>query len=191
MKRPSPFQTISSRISWRSPWYDIRSDEILLPNGQRGEYHVVQHPAAVWIVPVTDTGEIVLIHTYRYTVDDWCWEIPAGSLHANATPLATAQTELSEEIGGVARAWEYLGHFYTANGICNEIGHYFLATGVSLGETAHEPTEVIEIHPTPIPAALRMAEQGVISDAPSVMALLLCRPKLWQLHQDAANLQGH
>lgn len=190
MKRPSPFQTISSRISWSSPWYNIRSDEIILPNGQRGEYHVVQHPAAVWIVPVTDVREIVLIHTYRYTVDDWCWEVPAGSVKPSATPLSTAQAELREEIGGAAHAWDYLGQFYTANGICNEVGHYFLATGVTLGQTAHEPTEVIEIRPTPIPAALSMAEQGVISDAPSVMALLLCKPRLMELHWAAADQRG-
>lgn len=190
MKRPSPFQTISSRISWRSPWYNIRSDEIILPNGQRGEYHVVQHPAAVWIVPVTDAAEIVLIHTYRYTVDDWCWEIPAGSVKPTATPLSTAQAELREEIGGAARAWDYLGQFYTANGICNEIGHYFLATGVILGQTAHEPAEIIEIHPTPIPAALRMAEQGAISDAPSLMALLFCKSRLMELHWAAADQSG-
>ncbi len=188
MKRPSPFRTISSQITWNSPWYSIRSDQIILPDGQPGEYHVVQHPAAVWVVPVTDAGEIVLINTYRYTVDDWCWEIPAGSVKPAATPLSTAQAELLEETGGQARGWMPLGQFYTANGICDEVGYYFLATGVTLGETAHEPTEVIEICPTPIPAALRMAEQGEISDAPSVMALLLCKPKLLELHQAAA---GH
>lgn len=190
MKRLSPFRTISSQITWNSPWYSIRSDQIILPDGQPGEYHVVQHPAAVWVVPVTDAGEIVLINTYRYTVDDWCWEIPAGSVKPTATPLFTAQAELREEIGGAARAWDYLGQFYTANGICNEVGHYFLATGVTLGETAHEPTEVIEIHPTPILAALRMAEQGEISDAPSVMALLLCKPELMKLHQAATSYKN-
>lgn len=173
-----PFKTLSSRVVWSCPWYNVRQDEIVTPDGKPGVYNVVQHPDAVWIIPVTDMGEIVLIHTYRYTVDDWCYEIPAGSVKPDATPLTTAQAELREEIGGSARDWHYLGQFYTANGICNEVGHYFLATGVTLGATAHEPTEVIEVHPTPIPDALRMAAQGAISDAPSVMALLLCQQKL-------------
>ena len=46
---PSPIQTIGSRIVWSSPWYRIRQDDILLPDGQSGTYNVVEHPGAVWI----------------------------------------------------------------------------------------------------------------------------------------------
>lgn len=64
----SPFQTISSRIVWTSEWYSVRQDEITLPDGQPGVYNVVQHPGAVWIIPVTSNGHIILLYHYRYTV---------------------------------------------------------------------------------------------------------------------------
>ncbi|MCA9945839.1 MAG: hypothetical protein KC449_20290 [Anaerolineales bacterium] len=66
MKRP--FKTISSRIAWSCPWYAVRQDEILLPDGSQGVYNTVTKPTAVWILPVTPQGEIVLCHSYRYTV---------------------------------------------------------------------------------------------------------------------------
>jgi len=66
MKRP--FKTLSSRIAWSCPWYAIRQDEILLPDGSQGVYNTVTKATAVWILPVTPQGEIVLCRSYRYTV---------------------------------------------------------------------------------------------------------------------------
>ncbi len=173
-----PYQTISSRIVWSCPWYDVRQDEIITPDGNPGVYNVVQHPGAVWIIPVTTKGEIVLLYSYRYTVDDWCFEIPAGQVKPGQTLQEAAIDELLEEVGGTAASMEYFGRFYTMNGIGNEEAHIFLATGVTLGQTQHEPTEVMELHVKPIAEVLQMAQANEISDAPSALALLLCASKL-------------
>ncbi|MFO7684160.1 MAG: NUDIX hydrolase, partial [Chloroflexota bacterium] len=148
---PSPYKTIASRTAWTCPWYSIRQDEIITPDGRPGQYNTVVSKPAVWVIPVTAAGGVVLIRTYRYTVDDWCWEIVAGGLQDGKSLLETAVAELREEIGGVAENWLHLGRFYTANGFSNEEGHYYLATGVTLSQpTAHEATEIIEIHTLPI-----------------------------------------
>lgn len=139
---------------------------------------MVQHDGAVWIVPLTTSGQIVLLNHYRYTVQDWCLELPAGGLREGETPEEVARKELREEIGGRAQCWSYVGQFYTSNGISNEVAHIFLATGVTLHETSHEPAEVMEIHPVPLDEALRMAHANEISDGPSALALLLSEPRL-------------
>ncbi len=180
-RRLSPFKTTSSRVVWKSQWYEVRQDKIVLPDGSKGVYNVVQHPGAVWIIPVTTLGEVVLLYHYRYTVDDWCWEIPAGGLKPGLTPEEVARQELLEETGGIPASFEYFGQFYTANGICNEVAHIYIASGVVIGDPAHEPAEVIEIHPTPIREALRMARANEISDGPTALALLLCEQKLLAL----------
>lgn len=173
-----PIRTLSSAIAWACPWYHIRQDKILLPDGSAGEYNVIVKEPAVWIVPVTAAGEIVLIRSYRHTVADWCWEVPAGSLKPGQSPEEAAREELHEEIGGTAAELTFITRFYTANGICNEESHLFLARGVSLTAPQHEPAEVIQVHPTPIPEVLRMARAGEITDGGSALAILLCEQHL-------------
>ena len=174
-----PYQTTSSRIAWSCPWYRVRTDEIITPDGRPGVYNVIESPTSVWIVPVTPAGEIVLIHNYRYTIDDWCWEVPAGSVKPDQTELEAAVCELKEEVGGTTQdALLEIGRFHTANGICNELGVYYLATNVSLGEPDHEATEVMEIHTKPVAEALQMARSGQINDGNTALALLLCAEKL-------------
>ena len=173
-----PFTTLSSRIAWSCPWYRVRQDEILTPDGRPGVYNVVEKDDAVWIVPLTLDGRLAMVYQYRYTVDDWCWEIPAGSVKPGHTPEEAAREELREEVGGEAAALEYVGRFYLANGICNEVGHIFLATGVILGDTAHEAAEVMQVHLFAPADALAMARAGRISDGPTALALLLCADRL-------------
>lgn len=178
MSRPRPIRPLSSRIAWSCPWYRVRQDEILLPDGRQGVYNVVEHPGAAFAVPVTAAGEVIMLYTYRYAVDDWCWEVPAGGIKPGYTPEEAAREELAEEVGGRATAWRYVGRFYPSNGVSNEIAHVFLATGVTLGATAQEPAEIIEVHHKPVVEALSMARSGEIMDGSSALALLLCAPYL-------------
>jgi ADP-ribose pyrophosphatase len=174
----SIWETLDSRVLWQSPWYNLRQDRVRTRAGHEFTYTLVDHPGAVWVVPVTVDGQIVLIRSYRYTVDDWCYEVPAGGLSPGLTPEAVASRELYEEIGGAAADLRYVGQFYTSNGISNEVAYVYLATGVELGESHPEPTELMEIRLVPVEEALRMAREGEISDGPSALALLWCEPLL-------------
>ncbi len=179
MKKNTPYRTLSSQIVWSCPWYNVRQDQIVTPDGRFGVYNVVQKEDAVWIVPVTPDHKIILIYNYRHTVQDWCWEVPAGSQEPHHTTIEeTARAELQEEVGGVANKLEYVSSFYVASGIFNEIGHIFLATGVRLGQAARESTEVMEVHCLPVAQVLQMVRTGQIRDGNSALALLLCEPKL-------------
>ena len=43
---------------------------------------------------------------FGYTIDAWCWEVPAGSLEAGQTLEEAARRELWQEVGGVAAQLE-------------------------------------------------------------------------------------
>jgi 8-oxo-dGTP pyrophosphatase MutT (NUDIX family) len=174
----SPFTLLDTRTAWTCPWYVIRQDDLQLPDGSAGEYNVITKNDAVWVVPVLEDGQVVLIHNYRHTLGEWCWELPAGTIKDGQTPLQAAQAELHEEIGGEGGDWQLMIRAATMNGLGSEIGHFYLASGITLGDCAHESTEVMTIHCVPLPVAIAMARNGDINDAQSIMALLLAEPLL-------------
>lgn len=168
------WKKIDSKYLWRSHWYNLRQDRLRRLGGDEFTYTVIEHPGAVWVVPVTADGQIALVWNYRYAVDDWCYEVPAGGLTPGLPPEETARRELLEEIGGTTAELRLVGQFYTSNGISSETAYVYLATGVELGETHREPTELMELRLVPVEEAMRMAREGEISDGPSALALLRC-----------------
>jgi len=174
MPNEKPIISLGSRYLWRSRWYNLRQDRVRLPDGSDGTYTVVEHPGAVWIVPITTNGQVVLIYQYRYAVDDWCWEVPAGGMLPGVAPEEMARRELLEEVGGEAEQLRFVARFYTMNGIGSEVAQVYLATGVRLGTPQREAMEIMEVRLFPPKEALEMARRGEINDGPSALALLLC-----------------
>jgi ADP-ribose pyrophosphatase len=179
------WEILNSRLIWESHWYALREDRLRTQDGHEFTYTLVDHPGAVWVVPLTSQGQVVLIWQYRHTVDDWCYEVPAGGLPNRLDQSdrlvqseRVACRELLEEIGGTAAEMRFVGQFYTSNGISSEEAYVYLATGVELGDTRREPTELMEIRLVSVQEALRMAREGDISDGPSALALLWCEPLL-------------
>ena len=175
------WEILDRRFLWQSGWYNLRQDRLRTPAGDEFTYTLIDHPGAVWVVPVTTDGHIVLIRQYRYTVDQFCMEVPAGGLSPGLTPEEAARRELLEEVGGEAAGMRYVGQFYTSNGISNEVAYVYLAAGVELGDTRREPTELMEIQLVSVAEALRMAREGDIADGPSALALLWCERLLQPL----------
>ena len=172
------------RLDTRYPYADshlkIRQDRVRLPNGNQIEYAYTETHGAVWVVPLTDDGQIILIRQYRYPNDDWLWEVPAGGLWDHTGSLEElARRELAEEIGASCDELVYVTWYYGAPSTTDTVCHVTLARGVRLDRTPErEQTEYIEIHPLPLQAALSMARNGEIRDGRSALALLLCESYL-------------
>ncbi len=159
-------------------------DELRARSGKTFTYTLIEKPDAVWIVPATRAGELVLINQYRYTVGTWCLEVPAGNIEPGHDAPTMAARELREEIGGVADTITLVSEVFTMNGIGNENAKVFLATGVVLLEPEHEDTELIELRRVSIPEGLHMARTGAIKDGISALAILMCEPLLKQIEAE-------
>jgi len=145
---------------------------------------VILHPGAVVIVPIVGEDQVCLIRNYRVAVGKTLIELPAGTLdRGDEAPQLTAVRELKEETGFVAQSWQELPAFYMSPGILNERMHLYVAQGLTPGEPEREPGEEIENLVVDWQEAVRMAEQGIIEDAKSLVAILL-----WdRLKQTASN----
>jgi ADP-ribose pyrophosphatase len=173
-----PWQTLSTTRLWKSKWYNLRQDYVRIHTGDEITYTYQEHPGAVFVVPVTADGEIVLLRQYRHPVGRWLCEIPAGAVDGDEDMETAARRELAEEVGGTAKEIHYVGHFFAASSVSNLRINVFLATGVQIEQSARETTELIETDVVPASEALAMARRGEIKDGQSALALLLCEPLL-------------
>jgi ADP-ribose pyrophosphatase len=160
--------------------FRVREDTVRWPDGHVRTYAYVEAHGAVWVVPVTPEGHIILIRQFRYTVDDWCWEIPAGGFHDfEGDPIALARRELAEEVGGSSDDWQYVSRFRPGVSVLDEVCHIVLARDVRLDrEPAREPGELIQVHRVEPARAMEMARGGEMVEGHSALALLRCEPYL-------------
>ena len=173
----SPWETLQSEQIYANPWFALRQDQVRTHTGAEITYTYMEHPGAVGVVPLTPQGEIILIRSDRYTVDDWCWEVPMGGRdHENLAVVA--RKELKDEIGGQSDQLAYINYFYANNGVSNIRCDVFLARDVKLGASQPEDGELIEIKTFSKTEVYRMARAGEITDGMSALCLFLCEPYL-------------
>ena len=101
-------ETLSREVVLRGPVLSVHRDRVRLPHGHEGRLEVVRHPGSVVLLPMPDSGHVMLVRQYRYAVDRWMWELPAGCLEPGEEPAAGAARECEEETGLVAanvRRW--------------------------------------------------------------------------------------
>ena len=158
--------------------FTVNVESITLPRGETLEAEVIRHPGSVVLIPVTASGEIVLVRQYRHPIGRSAWELPAGSLKPREDPEAAAIRECHEEIGLIPSSVERLGGFFPTPGYCDEEMNFFRATGLrepSAGEPAakQDEDEDIEAKPFAVDAIRRMVASGEIVDLKTVAGLAL------------------
>ncbi len=175
------WRVLESRRLLTTPWMRLRQDRVRIADKGEVIYTYEERADAVGIVPVTPGGDLLLIRQYRYPLDRWCLEIPAGGMrdHPGATPEEVARIELREETGATCDALDHIGFFYVACSSRNQRFHVFLATGVERSAAmTPERTEEIEPHPLPVRDALHLARTGQMPEGQSALSLLLCENAL-------------
>ncbi len=84
---------------YRGKLLRVNEDEVCLPDGATARRETIVHPRAAVIIPLLDSGEVLLERQYRYSVRRHFYELPAGKIEFNENPLTTAKRELREETG--------------------------------------------------------------------------------------------
>ena len=169
----NPWTRLSSRPIYENPWVSVREDQVLNPAGGPGIYGVVSFKnKAIGIVPLDADGNTWLVGQYRYTLDEYSWEIPMGGSPNAQDPLLGAQRELLEETGFTANRWTRLQRLHTSNSVTDEEAFVFLAEDLVPGPAQPEETEQLRLWKLPLTEAVQMCLDDRITDCISVCALL-------------------
>ena len=169
----NPWTRLSAKVVYENPWIRVEDHAVLDPNGRTGQYgKVCFKTRAIAILPLDDDGCTTLVGQYRYTLDEYSWELPMGGADPHETPQAAGERELREETGLIAAEWQPLMRIHTSNSVTDEVGYVFLARGLRQGATAPESTEQLRIARMPLAEAHARVLSGAITDALSVAAIL-------------------
>ena len=168
------WRTLGRNYLYKNPWCAFRVDEVELPGGARIEYGVLEGGGFAAVVPITDGGDVVLVRQWRQPLGTFTLELPSGGVDLGEEPERAARRELFEETGYRAQTLEHLTSVHTSTGRSTEVCHLFRCEAVRDERGPRpEPMEFIRVVELPFGEALRMASDGAIVDAPTVLGLLL------------------
>ena len=169
-----PWRTLGREYFYKNPWCAFRVDDVELPSGASIEYGVLESGGFAAVVPVTSGGDVVLVRQWRQPLDAFTLELPSGGVDAGEEPEPAAGRELFEETGYRAENLEYLTSVHTSTGRSTEICHLFRC-GAVRDERGPQPeaTEFIQVVELPFEEALGMVADGEVTDAATVLGLLL------------------
>lgn len=155
--------------------FDVDRDRVRMPNGREVTVDVVRHARSVVLLPVPEPGHVVLVRQYRYAVNRWLWELPAGSVDEREDPEHAARRECHEEIGQVPDTVVRLASLYPTPGYCDEEMFFFRLSGLTKpAESAEaDEDEDIEVRVFSLPDAREMVRHGEITDMKTIVGLTM------------------
>lgn len=168
----NPWTIEGAKIVYDNSWIKVTEYDVLNPAGGKGIYGKVHFKnIALGIVALDAARNIYLIGQYRFALNEYSWEIPEGGGPVDKNILESAQRELLEEAGLIAESWKEILKMHLSNSVSDEVAVVFLATNLKQEIPSPEETEQLAIKKLPFNEALKMAEEGKITDSISVAAI--------------------
>ncbi|HKZ66284.1 MAG TPA: NUDIX hydrolase, partial [Chitinophagaceae bacterium] len=168
----NPWQIISGKEVYDNKWINVTEYDVVNPNGGKGIYGKVHFKnIAIGIVVLDDELNTYLVGQYRFTLNNYSWEIPEGGGLLETDPLEAARRELIEETGLVAHEWTPILKMHLSNSVSDEYSIIYLARQLEQHTAMPEETEQLIVKKLPFEEAWRMVDDGLITDAMSIAAI--------------------
>jgi len=166
------WKKIKSKIIHKNPWYSLREDDVVRPDGNEGKYYYVDGLNSVAIIAEDDDKKIFLVGQSRYPLDNYySWEIITGGFKKGNNPLETAKRELKEETGLIAQEWIELGYYHPVTGYASEKTFIYLAKNLTQGKQELDPTEDITVKKESLENIIEMIKKNEIVDGLAIVAI--------------------
>lgn len=143
-------------------------------DSKEATFFVVENPDWVNVIPVTKTGEVILIEQFRHGAEEIVLEIPGGMVDEGESHTVTAARELLEETGYAPAEIVPLGKSRPNPAIQNNwIYHYLALDCEKTGETSFDEHESITVRFSPLADIPKMIAGGEITHSLVIAAFYL------------------
>jgi 8-oxo-dGTP pyrophosphatase MutT (NUDIX family) len=172
MSEKNPWQILSEKQVYDNKWINVTEYDVINPSGGKGIYGKVHFKnLAIGIVALDESLNTYLVGQFRFTLNEYSWEIPEGGGPLENDPLDSAKRELLEETGLVAHDWTVILRMHLSNSVSDEYSIIYLARQLEQHTAMPEETEQLIVKKIPFEEAWQMTEDGQITDAMSVAAI--------------------
>jgi ADP-ribose pyrophosphatase len=167
-----------SDVIYKGRVFNITVDQLVYPDGRVVKMECVRHRGSVVLLPMTAPDRILLVRQYRYVVNQWLWELPAGTLEPDESLQQAALRECHEEVGKIAGHARKLLNLFPSPGFCDENMHFFLLTDLrdrQAGEAAahQDPDEILNVKEFSVAKVREMVRAGEIVDMKTAVGITL------------------
>ena len=172
----NPWRINSEKDIYDNPWINLTEYQVINPAGKPGIYGKVHFKnMAIGVVALDDEMNTYLVGQYRFTLGQYCWEIPEGGCPLGTDPLQRPNVNCWKRPGWKASHWRELQQIHLSNSVCDEFGFIYLAQGLWQFEPEPEDTEQLITKKVPFAVDYLMVCDNEITDSISIAAILKIR----------------
>ncbi|MGC8585985.1 MAG: NUDIX hydrolase [Candidatus Micrarchaeia archaeon] len=158
------------KIYYKGNLLTLEEEKIKLKGNKITAVRIKENDAVV-ILPIFN-NRIVIEKQYRPPIKKFIYELPAGHIKGNETPIMAAKRELLEETGFFAKRLRFMFKAYPQPGTTTSMHFFYYAECSKRGEARPEADEDIKIKLMRIDKALKMVRAHLIIDTKTIAALL-------------------
>lgn len=173
MQKRNPWKTLKIEERYSTPWISVSHHDVIDPSGAEGIYGVVHFKnLAVGIVPLDDELNTWIVGQYRYPLGAYSWEIPEGGGKRDRPPIESAQRELREEVGIVAKRWTEVLQMDLSNSASDETAIIFVAQDLEYHTPEPDSNEELAMRKLPFQELYEMVMKGELRDSLTVASVM-------------------
>lgn len=176
-----PFALSEEKSVYQCSIFRVKEQKAVTKDNQH-TLKVYTFDCADWVnvIPITASGQIVLVEQHRFGTNSFTLEVPGGAVecHEKDTTLA-ALRELEEETGLTSQRILSLPRFFPNPALQSNKVTYFIAFDVQPLQAPvphQDPFENIKLHFMDFKQALDLVRTGQIQHSLSALAILLAEP---------------
>lgn len=162
-------QKINSELLYDGKVVKLYKDQVQLDEGHIQYREIVRHNGGVCIALKNDNHQYFLVRQYRYALNDYIYEFPAGKLEINENIEDAIRRESVEEVGYTIKNLKYHHYFIPTCGYCDEKIHLFSGETLSFVGQQLEVGEDLNLQLFTLDEIIDMIQNNQIIDAKTMI----------------------